>query len=101
MSGASLLARFPALVPEPARQRNHVAWVLLVSEEQASLAERCPSESQCQHFTELVHQEHLDLISHFLGQIFQVGLVLLRKNDLGDSGPNCAENLLLYSADGH
>ncbi len=73
----------PQLVSEPRRQRHHVARVLLVTEQQASLAERGPAERQGQDLSQLLHQEDLDLVADFLREVLEVGLVLLGQNDLG------------------
>src|SRR4051794_34122540 len=87
-------------MPEPrGREWNHVAGVLLVSEEQSALPEGGTAQSEREYLTELLDHEYFDLLPNLPGQILQIRLVLLRQDDPGDSGPHCAQNLLLHSAD--
>src|SRR3954454_20093223 len=66
------------LVSEPTRQRHHVAWVLLVAEEQATLAEGGAPEREREYLPQLRDQMHLDLLAHLLREVLEVRLVLLR-----------------------
>ena len=68
-------------MPEPRRQRNHVPRVLLVSEEETAFAEGGSAKGQCEYFTQLLHHEDFDLVPDFLGQVLEIGLVLLRQDD--------------------
>ena len=42
----------------------------------------------------------LNIIPHFLRDILKVLLIVLRRNDLLDTGPMCGKNLFLQPADG-
>src|SRR6476620_3940247 len=81
------------------RERDYVARVLLVAEEEPALAEGGPTQGEGQHFPELLNQEHLDAVPNFPGQILEIRFVLLRQDDPADARPNRAEHLLLHSAD--
>src|SRR4051812_45828828 len=71
--GPWLRPRFPAsllsrLMP-PRRERDDVTRVLLVTEEQPSLAERGAAEREGKNFAQLLNQEHFDLVAHLARQI--------------------------------
>ena len=72
-------SRFPALMPKPTRQRQHVSRVFLVPKEEPALPEGGAPESEGEYFAQLLNQEHLDPVANFLGQILQIRLVFLRQ----------------------
>ena len=74
-----------------AGQRAHVPRVL-VAEEEATLLEARTAERQGQHLAEFLDEVDLHALARLLRQVLEIGLVLLREDDLGDAGAQGAED---------
>src|SRR5215218_10517931 len=68
-------------------------------EEEAPLAVAGTPQGQGEGVAEILGEVDLQRLPNLAGQIVEIGLVVLRQQDLGDSAPYGTEDLLLDAAD--